>query len=56
MNLSAPKIITFVISAVIVLFGILASLVSIPPISAYALWVIVVGYIVLVIGVVAEGI
>ena len=56
MNLSAPKIITFVVSLVIVLFGILAALVSIPPISAYALWIIVLGYAVLVVGVVAEGV
>ncbi|MEO5953211.1 MAG: hypothetical protein ABIQ44_12165 [Chloroflexia bacterium] len=56
MNLSAPKVITFVVSLVLVLVGIVAALVSIPAISPYALWIIVVGYAVLVAGVVAEGV
>ena len=55
MNLSAPKMTTFLISLVLVLVGILAFLVPIAAISPYALWVIVVGYVVLVIGVAAEG-
>ncbi len=56
MNLSAPKVTTFVASVVIVLLGILASLVSIPAISPYALWIIVLGFAVLAAGVLAEGI
>lgn len=54
MNLSAPKLVTFAISLVLVLVGILAALVSIPAISPYALWIIVLGYVVLVIGVAAK--
>lgn len=56
MNLSAPKMVTFAVSLVIVLLGIVAALVAIPAISPYALWIIVLGYVVLVVGVLAEGI
>jgi hypothetical protein len=55
MKVSTPKVITFVISLVLVLVGILAALVSIPALSPYALWIVVLGYVVLAGGVVVDG-
>ena len=55
MSLSAPKMTTFVASLVIVLVGLLAALVSIPALSPYALWIILLGFIVLAAGVAVEG-
>ncbi len=56
MNVSAPKIGTFVISAVLVVLGVLFYLVPVDPISPYAIWFIVVGYVALAAGVLVEGI
>lgn len=55
MNLSAPKVTTFVASLVIVLVGLLAAVVSIPALSPYALWIVLLGFVVLVAGVAVEG-
>jgi hypothetical protein len=41
---------TFWLSAALVVLAILAALVHIPVVSNYALWVAVIGYIILVIG------
>ena len=44
MRLTPPKKITFWISLIIVLVGILAFFVTIPFLSTYAFWVVVIGY------------
>ena len=50
MRLSAPKVVTFWIAVVLVVIGVLASLGSIPALSAYALWLVVIGFVVLALG------
>ncbi len=56
MKLSAPKQITFWVAVVVALIGLLASFVSIPLLSAYALWIVVLGFVVLGAGNLVEGI
>jgi hypothetical protein len=45
-----PSASTFWLSAAVVVIAILSALVDIPYVSKYALWVAVIGYIILVIG------
>ena len=54
-NLSAPKMSTLMASAAFVLLGILAALVSIPALSPYALWIVVLGFVILVAGTLIQG-
>ena len=56
MNLSAPKQVTFWIAVVIAVLGVLASLVTIPVLSGFAFWLVVIGFVILVIGNLAEGV
>jgi hypothetical protein len=55
MKLSAPKQITFWIAVVIAALGILAKLVTIPVLSGYAGWLVLIGFIVLAAGNLVEG-
>jgi hypothetical protein len=55
MNVSTPKIGTVVVSVVLVALGILFYYVIVDPISPYAIWFIVVGYLALLAGVLVEG-
>ena len=55
MQLSAPKQITFWIAVVIAVLGVLASLVSIPVLSGFAFWLVVIAFIVLAAGNLMEG-
>jgi hypothetical protein len=55
MSLSAPKMTTFIAAVVIVLVGLLSALVSIPALTPYALWIILLGFVVLAAGVMIEG-
>ncbi len=55
MKLSAPKQITFWIAVVIAVLGILASLVSIPVLSGFALWLVVIGFVLLAAANMLEG-
>ena len=48
MKLSAPKQITWIIALVVGLLGILGSLVTIPVISAYAFWLVVIAFVILI--------
>jgi hypothetical protein len=50
MNLSAPKEITFIVAVVVAILGLLAALVQIPVLSGLALWLLVIGFIVLAAG------
>lgn len=56
MNLSAPKQITFWIAVVVALVGILANFVTIPVLSSIAFWLVVLAFVILAIGNLAEGI
>lgn len=55
MKLSAPKQITLWIAIVLAALGVLASLVNIPVPSGFALWLVVIGFIVLAAGNLVEG-
>ncbi len=55
MRLSAPKQITFWIAVVLAVLGLLASLVTIPVLSGLALWLVVIGFVVLAVGNLIEG-
>ena len=50
MKLSAPKQNTFWVATVLAVLGLLGNLASIPFVSEYAFWFVVVGFIVLWIG------
>ncbi len=55
MKLSAPKTLTFWVAVVIALVGLLASFNVIPGIGAYAFWLVVVGFVILALGTMMEG-
>jgi uncharacterized membrane protein HdeD (DUF308 family) len=47
MKLSRPKVITWWIAIILGVFGILATLIPIPALSAYAFWLVVAGFVLL---------
>jgi heme/copper-type cytochrome/quinol oxidase subunit 1 len=55
MNISAPKQTTFWIAVVLAVLGVLASLVSIPVLSGFSFWLVVIGFVVLAAGNLVEG-
>ncbi len=55
MNLSAPKIITFLLSLAIVVLAIASRYTPIPQITPNAFWVAIIGYLLLVLGVSMKG-
>ena len=55
MNLTPPTKNVFYISVVLAVLGILGSIISIPFISAYAFWFLVVAYVVLFLGNTMKG-
>ena len=55
MRLSPPKQITFWIAVVLALLGVIASLVSIPVLSGFAFWLVVIGFVVLAAGNMIDG-
>jgi hypothetical protein len=56
MKLSAPKQGTFWVAVILALLGLVGSFVAIPVVSQYAFWLVVIGFIVLFLGNVMEGI
>ncbi len=54
-KLSAPRQLTFVIAIVLALLGLLASLVAIPVLSPNAFWLVFVGFVVLALGNMLDG-
>lgn len=55
MALSQPKQITFWIAVLFVLVGIVATLVTIPVLSGFAFWLVVLGFVLLAAGNMVEG-
>lgn len=55
MTLNAPKQIVFIIAVVLAVLALLGALVALPFISAYAFWILLIGFIVLAGGVVMKG-
>jgi hypothetical protein len=48
MKLSRPKVITWWIAVILGVFGILATILPIPALSAYAFWLVAAGFVLLV--------
>ena len=55
MKLNAPKKITWLMSLIIGALGSVAHLVAIPVLSVYAFWLVVVGFVLLVLGTFLKG-
>ncbi len=55
MQLSAPKQITFWIAVVVAVIGVLASLMSIPVLSGWAFWLVVIAFVILALANAMEG-
>lgn len=55
MNLSAPKQLTFWIALILAVLGILGEFITIPLATDYSFWLVVVGFVVLAAGNMAEG-
>lgn len=55
MNLSAPKIITFLLSLALVVLAVCSRYTVIPQITPNAFWVAIIGYALLVLGVTMKG-
>ncbi len=55
LSLSAPKQIVFIIAVVLAVLALLGYFVAIPFVSAYAFWILLVGFIVLAGGVMMKG-
>ena len=56
MKLSPPKQITFWIAVVVAILGVLASLITIPVLSGFAIWLVVIGFVILAAGNLIEGV
>ena len=54
MKLTPPKKIVFWIATVLAVLGIIGSLVSLPFVSSFAVWFVVVGFVLLWLGVAVE--
>jgi membrane protein YdbS with pleckstrin-like domain len=55
MKLTPPTKLTFWISVILGLLGLIGTFVSIPFVSAYAFWFVVVGFVLLVAGLLFKG-
>ncbi|HLD94678.1 MAG TPA: hypothetical protein VI703_10810 [Anaerolineales bacterium] len=55
MNLSAPKQLTFWVAVILGVLGIVGTYVTLPFVSAYAFWLLVVGFVLLALGNMMEG-
>lgn len=55
MKLTPPKKITFWITVVLALVGLIASFVAIPVLSPIAFWLVLAAYVVLVLGLLLKG-
>jgi hypothetical protein len=55
MSLSAPKQLTFWIALILAVLGIVGTFVTIPFVTGYAFWFVVVGFVLLALGNLMEG-
>ncbi|MGD0576184.1 MAG: hypothetical protein ABSB61_12610 [Anaerolineales bacterium] len=55
MKLSAPKQVTFWVAVVVAVIGIFGSLVTIPVLSGFAFWLVVIAFIILLLGNLIDG-
>jgi hypothetical protein len=50
MKLSEPKVITFWVAVALAVLGVLGMLVTIPLVTTYAFWLVVLGFVLLALG------
>jgi hypothetical protein len=55
MALSEPKVITFWIAVALTLFGLIAYVVPIASVAPFAIWIVVIGFVVLALGNLIKG-
>jgi len=55
MKLSPPKNLTFWIAVLLGVLGFLAKIVSVPILSPFSFWLVFVGFVLLVLGLLVEG-
>ena len=55
MNISAPKQLTFWIAVVVAVVGLISYLVTMPVLSGLAFWIVVLGFVILALGNLMEG-
>jgi len=55
MKLSAPKVVTFWVSVALAALGLLAFLVTIPFLSGFAFWIVLIAFIILLLGTLIKG-
>ncbi|HXV42822.1 MAG TPA: hypothetical protein VEC96_07145 [Anaerolineae bacterium] len=55
MKLSAPTQLAWIIALILGIVGVIASLVTIPVLSAYAFWIVVIGWLILIIATAIKG-
>lgn len=55
MKLRQPKTVTFWIAVILALLGLLGQLVTIPVISGFSFWLVVVAFVLLALGVMLDG-
>lgn len=55
MRLSAPKQVTFLIAVILAILAVVATLISIPTISGFAFWILVIAFVVLAVATMVDG-
>lgn len=55
MKLSAPKQVTFWVAVIVAVIGVIASFVTIPGLSGFAFWIVVLGFVILAVANLMEG-
>jgi hypothetical protein len=55
MKLNRPKDITFIVAAVLAVLGLIGAIASVPVLTAYSFWLVVIGFIVLAAGNMVAG-
>ncbi len=55
MKLSAPKKNVWLVSLILAILGVIGAVVTVPFLSVYAFWLVVIGYILLFLGTVLKG-
>lgn len=55
MKLSPPKQLTFWIALIVAVLGMIAQLVTIPVLSGFAFWLVVIGFVILAAGNLIDG-
>jgi hypothetical protein len=55
MNISAPRQVTFWIAVIVAAIGLISYLVTIPVLSGLAFWLVVLGFLILMLGNLLEG-